>query len=109
MGRSGASLWAWSQRWSLASSAIGNALALTPRKRGAFTGVAPPLSTAPASSLCVKGGMGATEIARAVGCKLGNVYKTLKAAGLNLAGRSSYLKVAWVISPPGAETQPRKV
>jgi DNA invertase Pin-like site-specific DNA recombinase len=30
-----------------------------------------------------KEGMGATEIARAVGCKRGNVYKTLKAAGLN--------------------------
>jgi len=27
--------------------------------------------------------MGATEIAKAVGCKPGNVYKTLKAAGLN--------------------------
>ena len=30
-----------------------------------------------------KEGMGATEIADAVGCKRGNVYKTLKAAGLN--------------------------
>jgi DNA invertase Pin-like site-specific DNA recombinase len=30
-----------------------------------------------------KQGMGATEIAKAVGCKRGNVYKTLKAAGLN--------------------------
>jgi DNA invertase Pin-like site-specific DNA recombinase len=30
-----------------------------------------------------KDGMGATEIAKAVGCKRGNVYKTLKAAGLN--------------------------
>jgi DNA invertase Pin-like site-specific DNA recombinase len=30
-----------------------------------------------------KQGMGATEIARAVGCKRGNVYKALKAAGLN--------------------------
>jgi DNA invertase Pin-like site-specific DNA recombinase len=28
-------------------------------------------------------GMGASEIAKAVGCKRGNVYKTLKAAGLN--------------------------
>jgi DNA invertase Pin-like site-specific DNA recombinase len=28
-------------------------------------------------------GMGVTEIAKAVGCKRGNVYKTLKAAGLN--------------------------
>jgi DNA invertase Pin-like site-specific DNA recombinase len=30
-----------------------------------------------------KEGMGATEIAKAVGCKRGNVYKTLKAAGVN--------------------------
>ena len=30
-----------------------------------------------------KDGMGATEIVKAVGCKRGNVYKTLKAAGLN--------------------------
>jgi DNA invertase Pin-like site-specific DNA recombinase len=30
-----------------------------------------------------KEGMGATEIAMAVGCKRGNVYKALKAAGLN--------------------------
>jgi DNA invertase Pin-like site-specific DNA recombinase len=30
-----------------------------------------------------KEGMGATEIAEAVGCKRGNVYKALKAAGLN--------------------------
>jgi DNA invertase Pin-like site-specific DNA recombinase len=30
-----------------------------------------------------KGGMGATEIAKGVGCKRGNVYKALKAAGLN--------------------------
>ena len=30
-----------------------------------------------------KEGMGATETAKAVGCKRGNVYKTLKAAGLN--------------------------
>jgi DNA invertase Pin-like site-specific DNA recombinase len=29
-----------------------------------------------------KEGMGATEIAKAVGCRRGNVYKTLKAAGL---------------------------
>jgi hypothetical protein len=31
-----------------------------------------------------KQGKGATEIARTVGCKRGNVYKTLKAAGLKL-------------------------
>ena len=30
-----------------------------------------------------KQGMGATEIARAVGCKRGNVYKALKAAGMS--------------------------
>jgi len=30
-----------------------------------------------------KEGMGATEIAKAFGCKRGTVYKTLKAAGLN--------------------------
>jgi DNA invertase Pin-like site-specific DNA recombinase len=30
-----------------------------------------------------KEGMGATEIASAVGCKRGNVYKALKSAGLN--------------------------
>jgi DNA invertase Pin-like site-specific DNA recombinase len=30
-----------------------------------------------------KEGMGATEIAKAVGCKRGNVYKTLKSAGMN--------------------------
>jgi DNA invertase Pin-like site-specific DNA recombinase len=30
-----------------------------------------------------KEGMSATEIAKAVGCQRGNVYKTLKAAGLN--------------------------
>ena len=29
-----------------------------------------------------KEGMGPTEIARAVGCKRGNVYKALKAAGV---------------------------
>jgi DNA invertase Pin-like site-specific DNA recombinase len=30
-----------------------------------------------------KKGVGATEIARAVGCKRGNVYKALKAAGMS--------------------------
>jgi DNA invertase Pin-like site-specific DNA recombinase len=30
-----------------------------------------------------KQGIGATEIAKAVGCKRGNVYKALKTAGLN--------------------------
>jgi DNA invertase Pin-like site-specific DNA recombinase len=32
-------------------------------------------------------GLGATEIARSVGCKRGNVYKALKAAGVSLARR----------------------
>jgi DNA invertase Pin-like site-specific DNA recombinase len=45
--------------------------------------VAQSLSTARASCRCARQGMGATEIAEAVGCKRGNVYKTLKAAGLN--------------------------
>ena len=39
-----------------------------------FTYAAPSIETLPP--------MGATEIARAVGCKRGNVYKALKAAGL---------------------------
>jgi DNA invertase Pin-like site-specific DNA recombinase len=34
-------------------------------------------------------GMGATEIATAVGCKRGNVYKALKSAGLNKAAGGS--------------------
>jgi len=42
-----------------------------------------PLSIAPASVSLRKEGLGATEIAKAVGCKRGSVYKTLKAAGLN--------------------------
>jgi predicted transcriptional regulator with HTH domain len=41
--------------------------------------------------------MGATEIAKAVGCKRGNVYKALKAAGLNYAGRSLHLMLGWVV------------
>jgi hypothetical protein len=53
--------------------------------------------------------MGATETAKVVGCKRGNVYKTLKAAGLNQVGSSGCLKVAWVISRPGAKPQPREV
>jgi DNA invertase Pin-like site-specific DNA recombinase len=71
-------------RWSSASSAIGNAPALRPRRRRGFTRVALSLSTAHARIVSLrKEGMGATEIAKAVGCKRGNVYKTLKAAGLN--------------------------
>ena len=59
-----------------------------------------------------KDGLGATEIARAVGCKRGNVYKALKAGGLHrlalhrerihtllaltaLDTRSATLKIAW--------------
>ena len=42
----------------------------------------PVTSTARIVSLH-KEGMDATEIAKAVGCKRGNVYKTLKAVGLN--------------------------
>jgi DNA-binding MarR family transcriptional regulator len=54
----------------------------------AFTSIVPRLLLKQKRSLtsfdCMrKEGMGATEIAKAVGCKRGNVYKTLKAAGLN--------------------------
>ena len=48
-----------------------------------FTKAVSPLSTVPASSPLRKEGIGTTEIAKAVGCKRGNVYKTLTAAGLN--------------------------
>jgi DNA invertase Pin-like site-specific DNA recombinase len=54
-----------------------------------------------------KEGMRATEIARAVECKRGNAYKTLKAAGLNWAGRSVYLKLGWVVSQLVCSAQPR--
>jgi DNA invertase Pin-like site-specific DNA recombinase len=40
-----------------------------------------------------KEGMGTTEIARAVGCKRGDVYKALNAAGLS--ERSSGESVSW--------------
>jgi hypothetical protein len=66
----------------LASSAIGNAPALTPRKRRAFTKATVTFHRARIVALR-KEGMGATEIANAVGCKRGNVYKALKSAGLN--------------------------
>jgi hypothetical protein len=54
--------------------------------------------------------MGATEIAKAVGCKRGNVYKALKAAGLNYAGRSLHLMLGtpWH-GTRGVRTSPRKV
>jgi hypothetical protein len=38
--------------------------------------------------------MGATEIARAVGCKRGNVRKKLKAAGLSCADRVVCVRLA---------------
>jgi hypothetical protein len=40
--------------------------------------------------------MGATEIAKAVGCKRGNVYKALKAVGLNYVDGGVYLKLRWL-------------
>jgi hypothetical protein len=44
----------------------------------------PPANLRPCEDRCLEeAGKGATEIARAVGCQRGNVYKTLKAAGLN--------------------------
>ena len=67
----------------MASSAIGNAPASTPqRRRAIYKGCPVTFDRARIVSLR-KEGMGATEIAKAVGCKRGNVYKTLKAAGLN--------------------------
>jgi hypothetical protein len=38
--------------------------------------------------------MGATEIARAVGCKRGNVYKVLKAAGMSSWDRGTLARRA---------------
>jgi DNA invertase Pin-like site-specific DNA recombinase len=61
---------------------IGNAPASTPPRKGVYKGRPVTFDRARIVSLC-KEGMGATEIANAVGCKRGNVYKTLKAAGLN--------------------------
>ena len=67
----------------MALSAIGNAPASTPRKaKGIYKGRPVTFDRARIVSLR-KEGMGATEIAKAVGCKRGNVYKALKAAGLN--------------------------
>jgi DNA invertase Pin-like site-specific DNA recombinase len=54
-----------------------------------------------------KEGMGATEIARAVGCKRGNVYKALKAAGSTmLTGCPS---PAGKCGHPQAEARPRPI
>jgi len=41
--------------------------------------------------------MGATEIAKAVGCKRGNVYRALKTVGLNQVGGNVYLKLGSVV------------
>ena len=56
--------------------------------------------------------MGATEIAKAVGCKRGNVYKALKAVGLNSAAIASASSsvgqfAARVLSTPGS-SNPRR-
>jgi DNA invertase Pin-like site-specific DNA recombinase len=51
-------------------------------KAKGFTRVVPLLSTARASCHCAMKRW-APEIAKAAGCKRGNVYKTLKAAGWN--------------------------
>ena len=68
---------------------IGNALASRSQKRnGVYKGR--PLTFDRARIVALrKEGMGATEIAKAVGCERGNVYKALKAAGLNWARRRS--------------------
>ena len=68
--------WAWSARWSFASSAIGSLPASTPQAKGIYKG-------RPVTFDRARIGMGATEIAKTVGGKRGNVYKTLKAVGLN--------------------------
>jgi DNA-binding phage protein len=64
----------------LAPSEIGNALASTPQRRGAYKGRPATFDRARIIALR-KEGMGA--IAKAVGCKRGNVYKALKATGLD--------------------------
>jgi hypothetical protein len=60
--------------------------AQTLRRSGPLLRNAQPLESLCASdqpSALIARGMGATEIAKAVGCKLGNVYKAPKAAELN--------------------------
>jgi DNA invertase Pin-like site-specific DNA recombinase len=52
------------------------------KAKGVYKGRPPTFDRARIINLR-KEGMGATDIARAVGCKRGNVYKALKAAGLN--------------------------
>jgi DNA invertase Pin-like site-specific DNA recombinase len=71
-------------------------LASTPRKRRTFTRALRPRLTARIVSLR-KEGMGAGEIAKAVGCTRGNVYNVYKA--LNAAGLagSVHLKLGSVV------------
>jgi DNA invertase Pin-like site-specific DNA recombinase len=52
------------------------------KAKGVYKGRPPTFDRARIVALR-KEGMGATDIARAVGCKRGNVYKALKAEGLN--------------------------
>jgi DNA invertase Pin-like site-specific DNA recombinase len=52
------------------------------KEKGIYKGRPVTFDRAPIVSLR-KEGMGATEIAKAVGCKRGNVYKALKVVGLN--------------------------
>ncbi len=51
------------------------------KAKGVYKGRPPTFDHAKIVALR-KQGKGATEIARAVGCKRGNVYKALKASGL---------------------------
>jgi DNA invertase Pin-like site-specific DNA recombinase len=51
------------------------------KAKGVYKGRPPTFDHAKIIALR-KQGKGATEIARTVGCKRGNVYKTLKASGL---------------------------
>ena len=62
---------------------IGNARASTPRKRRGFTRAGPVTFDRARIVSLRQQGMGTTEIAKEVGCKRGNVYKTLKAAGFS--------------------------
>ena len=69
---------------SLASFAIGSVPASTRQKRRGIQ-KGRPFTFERARILSLrKEGMDATEIAKAVGCKRGNDYKTLKAAGVEL-------------------------
>ena len=57
MGRMVLTVWAWSPRWSLALSVIGNAPASTPPRRRGFTRVVQSLSTAHALLRCARKGL----------------------------------------------------